>query len=569
MLLTKARVILSVHMRSLGKRIQRLTLKTLPKLKDMRRQNRIACVLRQPYKTASCPCMALSTMPSSTCYDCLLKSYSAVYATDKRLFHNYGALPDQTLLKFPRRAFSTESLKSDFEQTAGSVRGLEAVCACPGPCPCSGNCSLPPPCNTPPKCLQYMTGYYYYPYGSWFCGPYHVATGPCGPCTGPVVPGGPSGPCGPCTGGPCGPSGVSSCCVCGPCRPLGCCGICGVATPNGPSLPNASGTQFVPFGMQGSMYDPHSLNSAQYSYGPFPTFSPYPPDCMPWGQTMMPGPSMPGPSMPGPSMPGPSMPDPNMPDPSMPDPNMPSPFFGPGVNVPITPISQEPCGPITPQILYNPSSPKPKSSVRLNPNYLQETRASVLPAANRFSGPKPPMPSTRTAPKSAVYFSKTRTGARPISTLGHPCSSNLTPKSLRQSPPSRYDAICALSRNNPFNKPRTHNRTLPRQDTIQVCYYTTRSMKKYANIANHDWQQVKIQRKHLKRHRQDKICPRKQNVDAVNSKPLCYWCLLCKKNSRPCQHCGYTTSVHKWLPIFNHTSNNETDCNDYDDTKEK
>lgn len=51
-------------------------------------------------------------------------------------------------------------------------------CPCPFPCgPCGnscGCCCLPPPCNTPPKCIQYMTGYYYYPYGFWFCGPYHV-----------------------------------------------------------------------------------------------------------------------------------------------------------------------------------------------------------------------------------------------------------------------------------------------------------------------------------------------------------------------------------------------------------
>lgn len=64
-------------------------------------------------------------------------------------------------------------------------------CPCPFPCgPCGNSCGcncLPPPCNTPPKCIQYMTGYYYYPYGFWFCGPYHVSgccspVGPCGSC---------------------------------------------------------------------------------------------------------------------------------------------------------------------------------------------------------------------------------------------------------------------------------------------------------------------------------------------------------------------------------------------------
>lgn len=69
--------------------------------------------------------------------------------------------------------------------TITSKRGYASKPCPPKPaCPC-GPCTLPPPCNTPPKCLQYMTGYYYYPYGFWFCGPYHV-TGTCtpvGPCT--------------------------------------------------------------------------------------------------------------------------------------------------------------------------------------------------------------------------------------------------------------------------------------------------------------------------------------------------------------------------------------------------
>ncbi|KAG7298416.1 hypothetical protein JYU34_018041 [Plutella xylostella] len=48
---------------------------------------------------------------------------------------------------------------------------------------CPGTC-LPPPCHCPPKCVQYMTGYFYYPYGWWYCGPYHQsACAPCGPVT--------------------------------------------------------------------------------------------------------------------------------------------------------------------------------------------------------------------------------------------------------------------------------------------------------------------------------------------------------------------------------------------------
>ncbi|KAJ8704156.1 hypothetical protein PYW07_013450 [Mythimna separata] len=97
-------------------------------------------------------------------------------------------------------------------------------CPCPGICPSPGCCnSLPPPCNTPPKCIQYMTGYYYYPYGFWFCGPYHV-TGTCvpaGPCT-------PGSPCGPCKGPPCPPP-------CGPCCP--CCPCCPCPPPPKPPCP--------------------------------------------------------------------------------------------------------------------------------------------------------------------------------------------------------------------------------------------------------------------------------------------------------------------------------------------
>ncbi|PZC71212.1 hypothetical protein B5X24_HaOG213924 [Helicoverpa armigera] len=107
------------------------------------------------------------------------------------------------------------------QSTAQMLQQLGNVCACPCPCPCPCPCScpgpckcgccLPAPCNTPPRCIQYMTGYYYYPYGFWFCGPYHV-TGTCVP-GGPVSPGGPCQPCAPNPGGPCGP--CNPCCVCG------------------------------------------------------------------------------------------------------------------------------------------------------------------------------------------------------------------------------------------------------------------------------------------------------------------------------------------------------------------
>lgn len=90
----------------------------------------------------------------------------------------------------------------------GYAKGGPCSCGCPcpfpcGPCGCPNGCNcLPPPCNQPPKCIQYMTGYYYYPYGFWFCGPYHVT----GTCT-------PVGPCGPCPSN-CPPCPCAKCCAC-------------------------------------------------------------------------------------------------------------------------------------------------------------------------------------------------------------------------------------------------------------------------------------------------------------------------------------------------------------------
>ena len=101
---------------------------------------------------------------------------------------------------------------NSFHTSDGFAKGKPpGCCPCPFPCgpcgcPCGCNC-LPPPCNTPPKCIQYMTGYYYYPYGFWFCGPYHV-TGTCVPA-GPCKPGGPCGPC----ACPC-PCPCPKCCAC-------------------------------------------------------------------------------------------------------------------------------------------------------------------------------------------------------------------------------------------------------------------------------------------------------------------------------------------------------------------
>ncbi|XP_045781503.1 uncharacterized protein LOC123878356 isoform X1 [Maniola jurtina] len=390
--------------RTLSRRVQRLTLTTCPKLEDGKTWNgQGSCLL---YKNASSPCLALSRKRRT---DYLARSYSAVFHTDIPLFHSNKVFPNQIPMKTPWREFSTAQ-----KVPTHAIQGLQTACACP--CPCPGTTCLPPPCNTPPKCLQYMTGYYYYPYGTWFCGPYHVSTGPRGPCTGPVSPG-PNGPC------PCGPCGLP--CACGP---LQCCGVCG--SPNiTPQTPNSPSAHFVPFSTHGYPYAFNNFGQYCEYYDQTPSFSQYPDS---WTQ-------------------------PNT-SPSMPS-HMPSPYFGPGINVPIAPIpvNTEPQSPIT-STANQPSNPKPKSSVRINREYMRE------PSVPSY-GSKPPMP-TR-PPKPTVYF-KPFTNSRQIST----CPSNLKPKALRQIPRSQYDV-----RQKSFVKPRNNSRMMP-SDTIQVCYYSTRSIEK-------------------------------------------------------------------------------------------
>ncbi|XP_047518922.1 uncharacterized protein LOC125058817 isoform X2 [Pieris napi] len=145
----------------------------------------------------------------------------------------------------PIRGFSTSHISSlkpnsslntlpvcrqQLNGTYTSLRSYAANAGCPcpfpcGPCGCKGGCScLPPPCNTPPKCIQYMTGYYYYPYGTWFCGPYHVS-------------------------GTCVPVPKPGCVPCGKCCPCAC--IC------------PAGAVFNPSGMgQQSNQNPGSLREA-------------------------------------------------------------------------------------------------------------------------------------------------------------------------------------------------------------------------------------------------------------------------------------------------------------------
>ncbi|PZC71213.1 hypothetical protein B5X24_HaOG213925 [Helicoverpa armigera] len=113
------------------------------------------------------------------------------------LCHRSSSLPGL----LPARNFHTSNA---FDKTCPPPCNCGCPCPFPcGPCGCPQGCNcLPPPCNQPPKCIQYMTGYYYYPYGFWFCGPYHVS----GTCT-------PVGPCSPAASCPC-PCPCPKCCAC-------------------------------------------------------------------------------------------------------------------------------------------------------------------------------------------------------------------------------------------------------------------------------------------------------------------------------------------------------------------
>ncbi|XP_063544140.1 uncharacterized protein LOC134752375 isoform X2 [Cydia strobilella] len=175
-------------------------------------------------------------------------------------------LPDNASSKFPKdRAGSDILFPTVFESIANAVCPCPCPCGPCGPCcspcgPCCGNMAdcncgrlLPPPCNTPPKCIQYMQGYYYYPYGTWFCGPYHVNTGAV-PVCGPV-----------CPGTACGiaPPNPGLLCKCGPC----CCGLlsCSICNPP-PFGPGPAGAAPSPWASPNitSSYGVPGISNAQF-----------------------------------------------------------------------------------------------------------------------------------------------------------------------------------------------------------------------------------------------------------------------------------------------------------------
>lgn len=166
------------------------------------------------FKSISCPCLVSNDAVRPEDCQCLPpRTQSAIFPSESRK-NEYPHSPANVTLPPNFQSYFVPLTQNapDMMQQICSV----GAATCPSPtCNCGCGC-LPPPCNTPPKCIQYMTGYYYYPYGFWFCGPYHV-TGTMCP-GGPVCPGGPCGPCPPSAGGPCGPCNPG--CVCAVLDPL-------------------------------------------------------------------------------------------------------------------------------------------------------------------------------------------------------------------------------------------------------------------------------------------------------------------------------------------------------------
>ncbi|CAH2101546.1 unnamed protein product [Euphydryas editha] len=371
--------------RSLARRIQKTITSPTSKTKDMKLQREVIRFDRELTKSMSCPSLKHSR---TTEKNFSLRQTSSLFhfRECKLLFQKCRTLTncmDINLLQI--RAASTNAK----EKSSSAVKNLGSVCACPSP-----NCCLPPPCNTPPKCLQYMTGYYYYPYGTWFCGPYHVSTGSC-PCSGPVKP---------CPGDPCAP-------IC--CKPLSCCGVCGVG---GPFQQNNTSNAYNPwhFG-SANMYSSYNTYTTHpymdyNSYNPYNSYTPYgyynSYDATP-------------------------------------------PSFGPCFNVPITPI------PVT--------HPMTSESCQTN------TESS--PAKSSISWP---LSKANINQYTKVSSSK--------NTIGNtPCSKNLTPTPLRSSPPPSYYSKSSLSKTNPYTKPRINARTLQSSNSIGICYFSTKYIKKYAN----------------------------------------------------------------------------------------
>ncbi|KPJ04707.1 hypothetical protein RR46_01196 [Papilio xuthus] len=227
-----------------------------PRLTSSELKSLVASSKMKPARKCDVPCRSLtcSTIRGNPTY----KLYVLPKIGIPKTFHNRSKMVLRThsslgptyrqLSAMDRKKIPARNQIFKVKVNSAIIKGTRSASCCPCPtcCPPPG-CTLPPPCNQPPKCLQSMTGYYHYPYGFWFCGPYHVSTGPvpidgpvkpggvCGPVAGPCNPCAPFNPCGPCA--PCGPCGpcppCGPCAPCAPCAPCVPCGPCGVCAPCG------------------------------------------------------------------------------------------------------------------------------------------------------------------------------------------------------------------------------------------------------------------------------------------------------------------------------------------------
>lgn len=434
---------LSVHnamKRSLTKRIQKSTASPTSKTKDVQLQREAIKLNHKLSKSMSCPSLQTDQYSRTVEKNFVLRQTSSVFVFRecKSLFQKCRTLKNFMEINLIQiRAASTSAT----DKTANAVKNIGSVCACPSP-----NCCLPPPCNTPAKCIQYMTGYYYYPYGTWFCGPYHVSTGSC-PCSGPVKPGGPCGPVLPCPGDPCGP-------VC--CKPLSCCGVCGVG---GPFHQNNSNNAYNPWHFNSanmhSSYNTFTTNPYMdyNSYNHYNSYTPY-------GYY-------------------------NSYDGTPPS-------FGPGFNVPITPI------PVT--------HPMTSESIQTNTE-SSPTKSSISWALSK-----------------ANINQDTKMSSSKNAIGNTPCAKNLTPKALRSSPPSSYN-LKSISKTNPYTNPRINARTLQSSNSIGICYFSTNCIKKYVSKGN------KLSTNPANRDQSSDYRMKSLNDNGVKNKSFNYWSLLDNENN--------------------------------------
>ncbi|XP_064075957.1 uncharacterized protein LOC135194438 isoform X1 [Vanessa tameamea] len=452
-----APILHNVMKRSLTKRVQKAAI-SVTKPKDIELQREII-KFDKITKCASCPSFVHARKEQSIASN-LRKTASVLCLRKCRSLQTF--LPNLMRIDIiQNRAASTNPT----EKFADAAKALNSVCACPAACSC-----LPPPCNTPAKCLQYMTGYYYYPYGTWFCGPYHVSTGSC-PVAGPVKPGGPCGPIVPCPGDPCGP-------ICCTCKPLSCCGVCGV----GGSLPTDNSNAHSNWQFRyANMYSPYT----QTPFNPYPEYNSYSSynSYMPYGYYN-----------------------------SF---NGATPNFGPCINVPIVPvpIANQEVGshqPITQQA----TTPAPKSAISWplsKANINQDTKVSAYktPVVN------PPVNPSTNHPMTPPMSPPVNPSTNP------PYTTNPTSKTTY--PPSNLNSKPNLSKGNPYMKPRINARTLQPSNSIGICYFSTKFIRKYHKNGKVS---LNIIPSDIRKKKSSNLNRVGKDSSVVRNKSINYWSLL-------------------------------------------